>query len=273
MLSEKKCAICFTGFIRNSHNTFVDTQMKTWKSKLLPYNILEPNYVSEHITVVQNIHNYLYKILEEENVSFDVFMAIPESLENASNFKPDNKFSKFYTKRLELKPITIKDINKDNISEEQYANFNWAKTNFFYNDHHFRNNFLGQISDYKEVIDMVIQKEIETNTKYDFIIRMRPDLCFFKPFPISSLLNCQDNNIYIRNIRTAGGQDIFFFGKRNIIIKHMNRILYFNEIINYMKKNNINNYNAEQFSDSFLKINGIPEICDKNISCHVICPK
>tara|TARA_Y100000389_G_scaffold59155_1_gene55207 strand:- start:2025 stop:2843 length:819 start_codon:yes stop_codon:yes gene_type:complete len=272
MSTKKKCAICFTGFIRNSHNTFIDTQMRIWKSTLLHYNILQPDYVSDHITVVQNIHNYLYKTLEK-NVSFDVFMAIPESLENASKFKPDNKFSKFYTKRLELKPITIKDINKDNISKEQRINFNWAETNCYHKGSIFNNNFLGQISDYKQVIDMVIQKELETKTKYDFIIRMRPDLCFFKPFPISSLLNSQDNNIYIRNIRIAGGQDIFFFGKRNIMMKYMNRILYFNEIINYKKKNNIKNFCAEDFGNSFLKMNGIPEICDKNISCHPICPK
>lgn len=272
MSTKKKCAICFTGFIRSSHNTFVDTQMKIWKSRLLPYNILEQNYVSDHITVVQNIHNNLYKVLEE-NVSFDVFMAIPETLENACNFKPDNKISNFYTKRLELKPITIKDINKDDISEEQYLNYNWAKTNCDHKGLMFNNNFLGQIYDYKEVIDMVIQKELETKTKYDFIIRMRPDLCFFKPFPISSLLNSQDNNIYIRNIRTAGGQDIFFFGRRNIMIKYMKRILFFNKIINYMKKNNVNKFNAEVFGHSFLKMNEFSEICDKNISCHPICPK
>lgn len=272
MSTKKKCAVCFTGFIRDSHNTFVDTQMKIWKSILLQYNILQSNYVGDHISIVQNIHNYLYKILEED-VNFDVFMAIPESLENASKFKPDNKFSEFYTKNLELKAITIKDINKDNISEEQHENYNWAKTRCDHKGSMFNNNFLGQISDYKQVIDMVIQKELETNTEYDFIIRMRPDLCFFKPFPISSLLNSQDNNIYIRKIQKAGGQDIFFFGKRNIMVQYMNRILYFNEIIKYMKGNNIKNFNAEKFGHSFLKMNGISEICDKDISCHPICPK
>lgn len=68
---------------------------------------------------------------------------------------------------------------------------------------------------FKRVYDMMLKYEKEHNIQYDFIIKLRPDILFTKPFT-TSMLDLQENSI-------------LFFGNRCPITKHSGTKMFYHD--------------------------------------------
>jgi hypothetical protein len=98
---------------------------------------------------------------------------------------------------------------------------------FYYKDKYLQQGLLQQLKGMHRCTVMIQQYVIESGVKYDYVIRLRPDMAMYEPMaPISSLLSQRNVIKHVDFFVCAGGEkDWFGVGYYDSMIPYLQRYL------------------------------------------------
>ena len=218
-LITEKIIICFTGVMNRSIH--------------LTYN----NIIEKILKPVSLKYNYDIYVFNN-NIENDIIDGVQISNNNLECFKNITFFEE------ETQTVIDNNIQKKNL-KNQYLNY--------YKDPKTAQNCLRQLYCENKVAQFL------QNSNYKKAIFITPDFYFFQKLNINSI-NFDNSSIYISNNNDACGYtNGFYIGNTNLLIKIMERYIYFHKLIKDYEYGvkyacNINNVKRSVLNINFAKI-------------------
>ncbi len=264
---RKRTAICVTGQIRTLNMNPTDDQFPTfWEPMFIGQDLfIQPNLpqnmdvvkkmtLSNSTTVAQTIQANLFSQLDQ----YDVYMYVGTG---EGKHEPRIGDTSICTSLNATKCV----VTEDSILPKTPTIRDKIWDTFFYSkDDVLRTGLLKQMYHLEKCNDMVLQSGI----KYDYMIRLRPDMAFARPIsPPSLTLLPGKIRVISKTNCCCGNEDLFAMGTFEDMQVYMNRL----RLLNHYPGEE--NWSSETFLTWTMKHHGLEYVFDDELYACLVKPK